>query len=1065
MAKQKLREADAKRLISTFISRRGIHAPFQSILIDPRTDLDTIPLHHPWVLQQQLVIKPDQLFGKRKQYNLVFLPATFDMVKAWLQEHRNKQCTIGKATDRLTHFIMEPYTKHTQEYYVSITSQRDADRLHFSPRGGMNIEERWNTISELSIAVPETLSADKAEAFLAAGCNSMDAALHLQIARFLAALHDAYVHLNFSSLEINPFTLNSNGEIVMLDMVAELDGCAEFKNSGQWENIEFPRPFGRMYLPEEEYIRALDKDSGASLKLTVLNPSGRVWNILSGGGASVILLDSLVNSGLRQEIANYGEYSGNPTTEESYQYGRTILQLMTSAPSSKTFTSRPLNLSGKVLFIAGAIANFTDIEATFKGIVHALEEYAASLREQHVTLFVRRGGPNDQKGLAIIQSAAERIGIPAHIVGSETPMTALVPLIAAQLQASTKLYLPAPTIIPTTNNIYGERMNSTHLFTKNTTAFFYNLKADPIQRMLDFDYLCQRTPSITGIIHPGRRGLHKAFFGAREILIPIYSTIADAAHAHPATDVLINFASFRSAFDSSREALQIPSLKTTVIVAEGVPERQSRELISIAKQHAKTIIGPSTVGGITAGAFRIANAGGTVDNILRCKLYRPGSVGLVSKSGGILNEMFNLISRATDGIYEGIAIGGDAFPGSTLFDHMLRYEANPGIKLIIGLGELGGKDEYDVVAAKQAGKLTKPIVMLVPGSGASIFPWEVQFGHAGAKAGKEQESADAKNAALRAAGIIVPVSFEEMESTIHQQFQQLVAEGKINVKPEPDVPSLPENYAAALKAGTIRKPTSFTTTISSDIGEEPTYGTIPISKIIEEKYSLGDILGLLWFKKQLPPYFSKFLEKAIILCADHGPAVSGAHNAIVASRAGKDVISSLCSGLLTIGPRFGGAIDDASRYFKKSCDQNISPGEFVEDMKRKGILIPGIGHRVKSRRNPDKRVELLKEFARNQFPPTRYLDYALSVEKVTTQKAENLILNVDGCIGVLFLDALTSSHLFTEEEMDEMLEIGYMNGLFALARSIGVIGHILDQKRLKEPLYRHPTEDIFYRVS
>jgi citrate synthase len=55
------------------------------------------------------------------------------------------------------------------------------------------------------------------------------------------------------------------------------------------------------------------------------------------------------------------------------------------------------------------------------------------------------------------------------------------------------------------------------------------------------------------------------------------------------------------------------------------------------------------------------------------------------------------------------------------------------------------------------------------------------------------------------------------------------------------------------------------------------------------------------------------LCRCIMLCADHGPCVSGAHNTIVTSRAGKDLVSCLVSGLLTIGPRFGGAIDDAAR--------------------------------------------------------------------------------------------------------------------------------------------------------
>ncbi len=601
-------------------------------------------------------------------------------------------------------------------------------------------------------------------------------------------------------------------------------------------------------------------------------------------------------------------------------------------------------------------------------------------------------------------------------------------------------------------------IKSAQLFTRETTALFYNLKPLPIQQMLDFDFLCKRqVPSVAGIVHPGRSGYHKAFFGEKEILIPIHDTLTEALRKHPQADVLINFASFRSTFVPAKEALESATIRTVIIVAEGVTERQTKELIALAAKNNKTVLGPSTVGGIAAGRFRIAGyAGGKIEHILQAKLYRPGSVGLVSKSGGIMNEMFSIIARATDGIYEGVAIGGDVYPGSTLLDHMLRFEAIPEIKMIVGMSELGGRDEYEIIRAKEEGKLTKPIVMWVAGTCAKIFPWEVQFGHAGAKAGKEQESAEVKNQALKAAGIIVPSSFEELENTIAETFKMVVPTGStMNEReeqpPEEKPPVIPE-----------RKPTHFTTTISSDVGEEPTYHGIPITQIAQSEKTIGYVIGLLWFKKELPPAFTQFLELSIILTADHGPAVSGAHNAIVAARAGKDIISALCSGLLTIGPRFGGAIDDACRYFKQACDQGQSPEEFVDAMKRKGIPIPGIGHRVKSAKNPDARVGLLKEFAAKNFPKTTYLQYALAVEKVTLQKAENLILNVDGCIAAIFLDALVSCNQFTAEEINEIVEIGYGNGLFALARSIGLIGHVLDQKRLKEGLYRHPTEDILY---
>lgn len=61
-----------------------------------------------------------------------------------------------------------------------------------------------------------------------------------------------------------------------------------------------------------------------------------------------------------------------------------------------------------------------------------------------------------------------------------------------------------------------------------------------------------------------------------------------------------------------------------------------------------------------------------MDNILHSKLYRPGCVAYVSRSGGMSNELNNIISRATDGVYEGVAIGGDRYPGTTFMDHIKR---------------------------------------------------------------------------------------------------------------------------------------------------------------------------------------------------------------------------------------------------------------------------------------------------------------------------------------------------------------------------------------------------------
>eukprot|EP00008_Paramoeba_atlantica_P013331 CAMPEP_0201482808 /NCGR_PEP_ID=MMETSP0151_2-20130828/7068_1 /ASSEMBLY_ACC=CAM_ASM_000257 /TAXON_ID=200890 /ORGANISM="Paramoeba atlantica, Strain 621/1 / CCAP 1560/9" /LENGTH=613 /DNA_ID=CAMNT_0047865669 /DNA_START=39 /DNA_END=1880 /DNA_ORIENTATION=+ len=609
--------------------------------------------------------------------------------------------------------------------------------------------------------------------------------------------------------------------------------------------------------------------------------------------------------------------------------------------------------------------------------------------------------------------------------------------------------------------------SSGQLFSKTTQAVIYNYKTPPVQRMLDFDYLCQRkTPSVAALITPGTtQGSQKAFFGTTEILIPVYDDIGLTCSSHPNADVFINFASFRSAYQSSRLALEQPTIRTVVIIAEGVPEADARRLIALAKKKGKMIIGPATVGGIQAGAFKIGDTAGTMDNIVSCKLFRPGSVGVVSKSGGLSNELYNMLSRTTNGVFEGIAIGGDAWGGSTFTDHILRYQEIDDIKMIVVLGEVGGTVEYEIAEAVQSGKITKPVVGWVSGTCAKMFKTEVQFGHAGARGGGAQkESAEAKNEALKKAGVVVPESFDSLDKAIGEVYQKLVKEGVIKEREnEESSPDIPIDFNLAFKKGRVRRSTGIVSTICDDRGEEPVYFDTPISQFISEgDVSVGEVIAALWFKRKLPKYATKFIEIVLVLAADHGPCVSGAHNTIVAARAGKDLVSCLCSGLLTIGPRFGGAIDDAARFFYDALKDQITPLTFVNAMKKKGIRIPGIGHRIKSRDSLDKRVIIMKEYASMHFPTRRHLEFALEVEAITVTKAANLVLNVDGCIAALFLDLMESCAAFNAEEIEEVVEIGYLNGLFALARTIGLIGHALDQKRLKQPLYRHPWDDVMY---
>lgn len=597
------------------------------------------------------------------------------------------------------------------------------------------------------------------------------------------------------------------------------------------------------------------------------------------------------------------------------------------------------------------------------------------------------------------------------------------------------------------------------LFTKDTQAIFWNNNKSAIQRMLDYDYTIARDkPSVAAIVAPtSSNKFEKFFYGSDEIMVPVFRSTTEAVEVFKNADVLLNFGSFRTAYDVTMEAISLNGqFKTIMVTAEGIPERLARKMNQAARDAGITIIGPATVGGIAPGAFKIANIGGTIENIIKSKLHRAGSCGLVTRSGGLFNELCNIIALNADGIAEGVAIGGDRFVGSVFIDHLLRMEDNPAVKYMILLGEVGGTEEYKVIEAVKSGKIKKPIIAWCIGTIAKYFSSGVQFGHAGASANADAETAEAKNKAMAEAGIYVPASFNDLPAKIHEVYTKLKSENIIQDIPEVHIQEIPK----------ARRAKEFICTISDDRGEEATYAGYPISSVAtpDTGFGIGDVISLLWFKKRYPKWATEYIETVIKTVADHGPAVSGAHNAKVTARAGKDVISSLVTGLLTIGPRFGGAIDDAARYFKYASDNNMSPAEFIDYMKKKGTPISGIGHRIKSVRNPDLRVSGLKKFAAENFPATPLLDFALEVEKLTTSKKDNLILNVDGTIGILMVDMWRALG-YEEDEIDSFIDAGTLNAFFVIGRSIGFIGHILDEKRLGMPMYRHPMDDILYNVE
>ena len=429
MAHKAIREADGKRMLARFLknySNGEYDAPDKIVSVGPETDVAKLPEQHSWLTQEKLVVKPDQLIKRRGKNNLVLVNANFDQARKWIEEKRKGPVTIygkfdsnGKPVDKgtvgqLTHFIIDPMEPHdeAEECYIAMFSTKTGDTILFHPQGGVNVGDVDAKAVHLEVPIGALPSQAEIEKQLLGG---FDADRKKRLSGFIEALFKFYADLNFTYLEINPVVVTKNA-VIPLDLAAKLDSTAEFESEAKWGPIEFPAPFGRDLTKEEAYIEDLDSQTGASLKLTVLNPEGRVWTMVAGGGASVIFADTITDLGYMCQLANYGEYSGDPSEEFTYLYAKTILDLMT----------RKANPKGKFLLIGGGIANFTDVAATFKGIIRALKEYRTKLQENKVKIYVRRGGPNYHEGLCQMRNLGEELGVPIEVYGPETHMTKIV---------------------------------------------------------------------------------------------------------------------------------------------------------------------------------------------------------------------------------------------------------------------------------------------------------------------------------------------------------------------------------------------------------------------------------------------------------------------------------------------------------------------------------------------------------------------------------------------------------------------------------------------------------------
>jgi succinyl-CoA synthetase alpha subunit len=240
--------------------------------------------------------------------------------------------------------------------------------------------------------------------------------------------------------------------------------------------------------------------------------------------------------------------------------------------------------------------------------------------------------------------------------------------------------------------------------------------------------------NVVGGVTPGK--------GGQDVQgIPVFNTVKDAVEKTGA-DCTVIFVPARFATAALREAADA-RVPLVVCITEGVPVLEMVGNISYLSEKGCHLIGPNCPGLITPGASKAG--------IMPGRIHKTGDIGVISRSGTLTYEVVWALTRAEMGQSTCIGVGGDPVIGTGFVELLKRFEADPGTKGVVLIGEIGGEDE-ERAAEYIKSEMKKPVVGFISGRTA---PPEKRMGHAGAIVSGGRGTAEAKVGALRDAGVPV----------------------------------------------------------------------------------------------------------------------------------------------------------------------------------------------------------------------------------------------------------------------------------------------------------------------
>ncbi len=249
--------------------------------------------------------------------------------------------------------------------------------------------------------------------------------------------------------------------------------------------------------------------------------------------------------------------------------------------------------------------------------------------------------------------------------------------------------------------------------------------------------------------------------------IPIFNSVKDAIEEIGEVDGTVQSVPPQFTLGAVKEAIEA-GVKWILIAAEKVPTYDAAIIYALARENGVSVIGPSSVGYICPSKkLKLGLIGGVDPN----KVFAPGNIAVISKSGSMTAEISLGLKRAGLGNSLGVGIGGDRIIGADFADFLLELESDPETKASVIFGELGGTYEERVAELVKDGRIKKPVAAFIAGEFTLNLPNEVQFGHVGAIIEGDRGLPDKKREVLRDAGVLVADNLDQIPELVKQSIK------------------------------------------------------------------------------------------------------------------------------------------------------------------------------------------------------------------------------------------------------------------------------------------------------